>query len=282
MNEWKTVFEEALSALGSQSAALAPKLLISVMILAFGLAISYVAQFVVRNILKKSGIDRFMDRTGLGRMFERMGYEYPISHLSGFFTFWAVLALFLLTSADSLGLPGVSSTIGGIIALLPTVALAMLVLIFGLAIGRTAQRTIEGVAERSRLKAARPVGLAAYYLVAAVSLVIALTRLGFDFTSVTAVVVVILATVGAGLAMTLAMGARDVARNTITGIYTRREIRTGDRIRIGGFEGTVRKSGQVSITVENGSSTYLIPHDLCLSSVVEITGRGADGPSEDR
>ena len=67
---------------------------------------------------------------------------------------------------------------------------------------------VEGVAERSRMLSAGMLGSAAYYLIAALSAVVALSGLGIDFTIITVVVTVILASVGVGLAMTAMCSTR--------------------------------------------------------------------------
>lgn len=273
MNEWPEIVRMTFDNLANQTAEVLPRLLVSLVLVAVGVIIAYGAMRFVRAILRRVGLDRLADQTGFGRVLAGSGYENPASHLAGFVVFWAVLAVFLATAADALGLPQVSVIISNIISLLPPIALAALVLLIGFSMARTTRRSIEGVAERSRMVSARPLGAAAFYLVAALTTVVALSGLGVDFTIVTAVVSVILAAFGTGLAVMLGVGARDVARNTVDGVYVRRDVGVGDRIRIGDLEGRVTTVGQVTLTLEHEGRTWLVPYDRLLGSVVEILER---------
>lgn len=273
MSDWMELIRRALRGLVEQSGDLLPRLAISFILVVAGIGIAFLVQALVRAVLRRSGLDRLSEQTGLGQFLSRLGYTNPASHLAGFVVFWTVFALFLLSGADALGLPAVSQMIGRLLAQLPPIALAVLVLLVGLSIARTARRTVEGVAERSRMVSAATLGAAAYYLVAALATVVALSGLGIDFTIVTVVVLVSLASVGVGLAVTLGLGSRDVSRNTISGIYARREVRVGDRIRLENLEGEVEAVGQVSLTLRNDERTWLVPYDRILSNVVEILKR---------
>jgi len=273
MNEWSEVVQRAVLGLADQAAMLLPRLVVSFLLLLAGVLIAFLLQAIVRTVLGRAGLDRLADQTGLGRFLSRMGHENPASHLAGFVVFWTVLAVFLVTGADAQGLPAVSEMIGRLIAQLPPIALAALVLLLGMSFARNVRRTVEGVTERSRMASARPLGIGAYYLVAALTIVVALSGLGIDFTIVTAVVVVLLATLGAGVAITLGLGSRDVARNTISGIYARKEIKVGDRIRLDGLDGEVAAVGQILVTLTHEGRTWLVPYDRILATGVEIVRR---------
>jgi small-conductance mechanosensitive channel len=273
MSERMDLIRRAFQGLVEQMVDLLPRLAVAFFLVAAGIGLAFLVQALVRAVLRRSGLDRLSEQTGLGRFLSRLGYANPASHLAAFVVFWTVLALTLLTGADALGLPAVSQMIGRLLAQLPPIALAVLVLVIGLSTARTVRRTVEGVAERSRMMSGRLLGSAGYYLVAALATVVALSGLGIDFTIVTVVVFATLASIGVGLAVIIGLGSRDVSRNTISGIYARRDVRVGDRIRVEDIDGEIEAVGQVSLTLRNGSRTWLVPYDRVVTSVVEVLSR---------
>ncbi len=276
MSDWTEFLRHGFESLLAQSATLLPRLLVAVLLVLLGIVLAFAVQALVRGLLRRAGLDRLAEQTGVGQFLQGLGYENPASHLAAFAVFWAVFAVFLLSSADAFGLAGVSSLIAGLIVRLPALALAALLILVGFAFARRARHLVEELADRSRLLSARPLGAAAYYLVAALSIVIALGGLGIDFAIVNGVVIVILASVGFGLALSVGLGSRDVARNTIDGIYARRQVRTGDRIRVGDVQGEVTAAGDVSVTLSDGGKSWLVPYERLLSSVVEIVERSSE------
>lgn len=279
MNELGALFRRAFEGLAQQSAVLLPRVLVAFVLFLLGVGLAFLAQAAVRGLLRRAGLDRLVEQIVVFRWMRRLGHEHPASHLAGYVAFWTVLAIFLLSGADALGLPEVSAVIGRLIAQIPPVALAILLLLIALAVASSARRTVEGVAERSRLIAARPLGAAVFWLVVALGGVVALSGIGVDFTIVTVVVAVTLAAVGTGFAVTLALGSRDVVRNTISGIYARRVVRVGDRVRVGEVEGDVEAVGQIAVTLRAGSRTLLVPYDHVVGSVLEIVRRGDGAPA---
>jgi small-conductance mechanosensitive channel len=280
MSDWGTLLRHASERIVDQFAIIVPRLTLSLLLVVLGVIVAWLAQMLVRGILSRAGLDRLASHTGIGGTLTRLGVEHPASHLAGFVAFWAVLAVFLLTGADVLGLPAVSQAIANLIALMPNLALVVLLLLLGFTLARTARRAIEGVADRSRMVSARTLGRGAYYLVAVVTAVIALSGVGLDFTIVTAALAVVLASLGAGLAVTVALGARRVAQNTISGVYARRDVRVGDRIRLADGEGDVTAVGQIFLTLRHGGRTRLVPYERLLEEGVEIVSRAGGAPEE--
>ncbi len=280
MNDWGSLLRHASARMLDQLTAVLPLLALTLLLLVVGMLVAYVLQVIVRGVLRRAGLDRLVDRTGVGRTLVRLGHENPASHLAGFVVFWAVLAVFLLAGADVLGLPVVSTSIARLIGFLPNLALVVLILLLGFALAGTARRTLEGVAERSRFISARALGAGAYYLVALVTLVIALSGVGLDFTIVTTAIAVILASLGVGLAVTAALGTRRVAQNTISGVYARRDLHVGDRIRLGDIDGEVAAVGQIFLTIRNAGRTWLVPYERVLESGVEVIQRATPPPGD--
>lgn len=260
----------AFGALSAETVRLLPRILVAVALLGVGIVGAFLGQWLVRGLLRRTGIDQLAARTGVGRVLTRLEYTSPVSHLFGFVAFWIVLAIFLITSADVAGLPTLSRLVGDFIAHLPPYILATVLLLVGLSLARLVKRTVEGVAERSRLVAARPLGMAAYWLIVSLTVVVALSGLGPDFTILTAVTVALLTCLGLGAAGLLVTGSRDVARNTVSGVYARRSLRVGQQVRVGDITGTIAAVGQVNFTLRDGGRTWLVPYDHVVNSVVEV------------
>lgn len=270
MDQWSEIAGGAFSALGAESARVLPRLLVATVLLAMGIVAALLGDRLVRELLRRTGVDRLAAHTGIGRVLARLDYTHPVSHLAGFIAFWIVLAIFLVSSADVAGLPTVSRIIGDFIAHLPPYMLAAILLLVGISLARLAKRSVEGVAERSRLVATRPLGLLAYWLIISLTVVVALSGLGPDFTILTSVTVAILTCLGLGAAGLLVMGSRDVARNTVSGVYVRRSLRVGQRVRVGDVGGVISAVGQVNFTLRDGGRTWLVPYDHVVNATVEV------------
>ncbi len=111
--------------------AFIPKLLGFIVILAIGWIIAGLLERGVTWLLRKIGFDRIADRIGLTRLQQQMGLNMDAAGLLGKIVFWFILLIFLIPAANALGLTSVSTLLGQVIAYIPNVFVAILVLFLG-------------------------------------------------------------------------------------------------------------------------------------------------------
>jgi hypothetical protein len=113
-----------------------PKLIGFLVILLVGWIIATAVSKAVTYLLRKVGFDRLSERIGLTRMEQRMGVRMDTAGILGTITYWFLFLIFLVPAADALGIPSVSAILNELIAYIPNVFVAILVLFLG-ALGGT-------------------------------------------------------------------------------------------------------------------------------------------------
>jgi hypothetical protein len=108
-----------------------PKLLGFLVILLVGWLVASALERVVALLLRKIGFDRIANRIGLTRLEQRMNVRMDTAGLLAKIVFWFVFLVFLIPAVDALGLTSVSSLLGQLIAYIPNVFVAILILFLG-------------------------------------------------------------------------------------------------------------------------------------------------------
>src|SRR6202165_1561880 len=108
-----------------------PRLLGFLVILLVGWLIATAVSKAVTFVLRKIGFDRVGDRIGLTRLEQRMGVKMDAAGLLGKIVYWFLFLVFLVPAADALGLPAVSNILNQLVAYIPNVFVAILVLFLG-------------------------------------------------------------------------------------------------------------------------------------------------------
>src|SRR2546421_1947698 len=108
-----------------------PKLLGFLVILIVGLIIASLVSKAVTFLLRRIGFDNLANRIGLTRFEERMGVKLDPAGVLGKIVYWFILLIFLIPATDSLGLPAVSNILNQLVAYIPNVFVAILVLFLG-------------------------------------------------------------------------------------------------------------------------------------------------------
>jgi hypothetical protein len=183
--------------------------------------------------------------------------------------FWLFMLTFVLSAADTLGLDNVTQTIDWFVAYLPNVIGAAVILVVGLLLAHLLRGVVRTSVAGIGLDYSNAVANAVFGLMVVIIGSLAITQLKLETTLINQVLLVLLVSTGAAVALTLGLGTREVTRNLISGIYAREVFDPGMNVDFDGLNGSVREVGAVNTVIvsEHGESFY-VPNGQLLQQVV--------------
>lgn len=128
-----------------------PKLLGFLVILIVGLIIASLVSKGLTLLLRKIGFDRLADRAGITRMERSMNVRLDAAGVLGTVVYWFILLIFLIPAVDALGLTTVSNILNQIIAFIPNVFVAILVLFLGMLLATFIADIVRGAMSRTNI-----------------------------------------------------------------------------------------------------------------------------------
>ena len=108
-----------------------PRVIGFLVILIVGLILATLVSRALTLVLRKVGFDRMANRMGLSRFEQRMGITLDPAGILGKIVYWFILLIFLVPAADALGLPALRNSLNTLVAYIPNVFVAILVLFLG-------------------------------------------------------------------------------------------------------------------------------------------------------
>lgn len=126
-------FVEGLQDIGRGIADFAPRLLGALLILLVGWWIAKFIRNIIQRVLERPAVAKVIDRSGVGPALRNAGYS-GASILANIVYAILLLAVFLL-AAQALGVPELVDLLSGLIAYLPLVVVAIVILVLAAAIG---------------------------------------------------------------------------------------------------------------------------------------------------
>ena len=130
-DRWGDGVWSALVATRERLAAILPGLFVLVVLLGFGLGLGWVAKVVLERGACAFGFDRVMERWGIAASLRRSGVQRPPSGVLGMLGFWAIFLIFASSGVDAVAAPGGYSVTGLLLAFLPPLFAASLILVAG-------------------------------------------------------------------------------------------------------------------------------------------------------
>lgn len=165
-----------------------PKAVAFLVILVIGWIVAKVLRTVITKLLARVGLDRVAERGGL----RRFTGKYTVSELTGMLVYFAILLFTLQFAFNVFGANPVSQLLNSLVAWLPQLFIAGVIMVVAFAIANTVFDLVSGT--MSRVSYGRPMARAAQVLIIAVAAIAALNQIGIATTVTTPILI-------AGLAM---------------------------------------------------------------------------------
>jgi hypothetical protein len=216
-------FDEAMY----QITGFLPRLAAALGILMVGLAIAKMVERGTDLALHRIGFDRWMQEGGVTEALERAGTTLDPSSVVAKLVFWVMMLLVILLAAGALGIAAVGVLFGEMIAYIPSVITAVIVLVIGTLLGEFVKYLV--LASAGALPGAVNLARAAKAAVILLAVFMALEQLDIAQDIVLVFFMAVVGAVALATALAFGLGGREVAGEIMRGWYDRARAATQRR-----------------------------------------------------
>src|ERR687885_1024483 len=198
-----------------------PQLVGAIVILIVGYIIAKILQAIVTRVLRSAGFENWMERGGVKQFFDRAQTDHTPSSILGLVVFWFVFIIAITMAADTLGIRQISGFLNQLIAFIPSIFVAVLILFLAALLANFVSGIVRGATGSEILASITRYAIIIYAVFAA------LTQLGIAVELTAPTFLILLGAVGLALALAFGIGGREVARDIVEKAYNRRQQVTG-------------------------------------------------------
>ncbi len=173
-------------------ATFVPRLLLFLVILLIGFVVAKALAKAVSAVLTRVGFDRAIERGGIGRMLESSSYD--ASDILAKIVYYAILLFTLQLAFSAFGPNPISELLTGVIAFLPRVFVAIVIVVVAAAISAAVKGLIQNTL--GGLSYGKVLANIAGVFILGLGVIAALNQVGIATTVTTPVLVAVLATIG--------------------------------------------------------------------------------------
>ncbi len=217
-------------------------------------------------------------RRQLSRAHRRLAAQEIAKPLSTF-VFWIVFAAGVLVAVAVSSPENLETVPTELLAWLPRLAVAGLLLIGGYAVGLTIAAAVGRAVERVAGHRNRMLERTVRTVVLAGSLILALSQVGVDTTVVNLLIAGVVFATAAVLAGISVVGGRQVAAHVAAGRVLQRVIEVGMQIEAGDVAGVVAELRVAHVLVDTDDGRILVPYGILMDKPIRIPETVAD-PAE--
>jgi small-conductance mechanosensitive channel len=262
VNTWNEAVQTSFSKTFAQIAEFGPKVLAMVVILVIGYFVAKLLDRLATALCQSVGLQTGAERTGLAASMKQVGITASVPTIVGKIVFWVTLSVFLTAAFNNLGLPEVSAAVDSLIAYVPKILIATVIIVVGLLVATFVRGVVATSADRVGVSYAEHLANGAYYMLALMTFLAAAEKLGIDFKVFEHIILIAFGGLALGFGLALGLGGKEVMGGILAGYYTRQRLQNGDHVTVGHLEGTVRDVGPTSTTIETFEDGMINRHSV--------------------
>lgn len=271
--------QQILEGLWASAVAAIPRIVVGLVVALLALLVASIVERMLRVVMVRLRFDDLIRRSGVDQWIQRAGIRRRLDDVIPRLVFFVLLFLFAREGAESLGLVALSEGIAAVMAYLPSVISAFLIVLIGGALAQVAGHGLEGAARGFGIEFAPSLGRLTTGVLMFLVVVTALSELRVDTVLVRNAALLLLAGACLAGALSLGLGSRDLTRNILAGFYARRALRVGQQVEIAGRTGTIEALTPTQIHLHSGGRTLVIHNVAFLEGPVSPPSEGAGATS---
>lgn len=239
-----------------------PNVAAMLVVLVVGYIVARVLDKFSATLAQSLGLETAAERSGLAASMKQVGIRRSVPSIVGQIVFWLTMCVFITAAFNILGLEKVSLAVDQIVAYIPNLLVATVVVVVGLLVAGFLRGVVATSADRIGISYAETLADAAYYVLALMTFIAAFDQLHFQFGLLKELILIACGGLALGFGLAFGLGGRDVMGGILAGYYLRQRMHAGDHVLIGGMEGTVREVGPVATVIETEEDGLLNRHSV--------------------
>lgn len=173
--------------------------------------------------------------------------------------YWLVVVCVVMAATELLGLPVVTTWLGGVATFLPRVAAAIFIMALGVLAARVTRHVVARTASSAKLPSAERLGRLGEIAVWIGSGLVAVDEVGIEISFLKATLLIVLGAILAGAALAFALGGREHVANILSAYYVHKLYQVGQTVRIGDAEGRIVRITETFVVLECAEGSVAVP-----------------------
>lgn len=225
VQSWADIVASSLQNMWVGFITFIPNLIGALIVLVVGLVVAAGLGTLVEKIFDALKLDMLLARVGLAPHFERAGMRLRGSHFLGQLVYWFLVIAFLLAATDILRLFALSSFLREVLAYIPNVVAAVLVMLAAFVVAGITRKVVMASVMSARLHAAHFLGTLTWWAIVVFGFLTALVQLNIATSIINSLITGFIAMLALAGGLAFGLGGRDYASNLIQRLRDRTEHR---------------------------------------------------------
>ncbi len=217
--DWKNVFGTASAQMVQDIIAFLPRLFASLFIFIFGLLIASWSRSLTLKSFDLFEFGFLTKNKKVKKFLTKAEVTQKVEELVASLVKWLVLLIFFIASLNVLGLTTISNLLYQIVAYLPNILSAVIVLALGVLLAGLMESLVKGALASIDLKTSRLMGKITSYVTVTVAILIAISELNIAQNFINIIFIGFVSTLSLGIGLAIGLGGKDLVSQILNDWY---------------------------------------------------------------
>lgn len=210
INSWQSALGNVAGTALTQSLSFLPNLIGAILVLILGVVFGNWGRTAVVKSLQLLRFENLVKDTKFKKFLKKAEITQKVEDILGAIVKWIIVLIFFIAAVNILGLTTVSALLGGVLAYIPSVIAAVIVLAIGILLAGVVERVVKGALATVDLKTSRLMGKIASYTVVTIAALAALSELRIAESFINTLFIGFVAMLSLGFGLAIGLGAKDL------------------------------------------------------------------------
>ena len=192
-----------------------PVLLSAILVFVLGVLIARWVKVGVVKLLNLSRLATVISTPAVKKFLKNASITQKIDDVLGEIVRYIILLIFFVTSVNLLGLTTVTQVLNGVLAYLPQIFAAILILISGILLAGFLEKVVKGSLGSVGLRSSRLMGKFTSYLIMVITILAAISQLGIAQPFVGTLFIGFVTTLSLALGLGFGLGSKDLIKQVL-------------------------------------------------------------------
>jgi hypothetical protein len=216
-----TPLQAAWFRIAEQLATILPKIAGFIIVVIVGWLLSKLFSFIIKKILLLIKIDVLSEKAGIEDFLRKGGLKKTLVDILGLVAYWFFLLITFIIAFDVVGLTIVSDLLNRIVLYIPNVFVALIIMMIGFYLAKLLSASVNVLAGNVGITRPDIPAKATNFIVLFFAFTMALEQLGVSKEIVTNAFIIVLGTLGLGIAIAIGLGSKDFVADLWQAYLTR-------------------------------------------------------------
>lgn len=223
---WQDTVSLALSGLVTEVSVFLPRLIAALLVLILGAAVARWLKAITIKILETLRLSKGLKDTPI-ESFLKNAEAGRIEEVIGTVVYWIGMLVVIHATVSLLGLEAISSLLNQVLAYIPNVISAVLILFFGVLLAGVVESLVKGALSSVSGKSARLLGKISSYMIVVISVMAAIAQLNIAQQFITTLFTGLVITLALAFGLAFGLGSKGVVEKIMGEWYekTRQELK---------------------------------------------------------